>query len=114
MPITDRRPRERPPAAARLAIALAFIAAAATLPVVGATIYVDDNTNPCTPKNGTQACPYQTVQAGIDAATVGDTVLVLPGVYLERILVENGVEVVSRDGPAVTTIDATGQAFSTV
>jgi len=59
-------------------------------------------------------CPYTTIQAGIDAAAVGDTILVLPGVYLERIVMKNGVDVVSQGGPAVTTLDATGQAFSAV
>jgi hypothetical protein len=76
--------------------------------------YVDDNVNPCTPKTGTLACPYTTVQAAINAAVVGDRVRVLPGVYLEQVFMKNGVDVVSESGPSVTTIDATGQAFCTV
>ena len=77
-------------------------------------MYVDDNPPACGPANGSEGCPYLTIQDGIDAAVVGDQVLVLPGVYLEWIFMKNGVDVVSRDGPQVTTIDATGQNFAAV
>ncbi len=64
--------------------------------------------------------PYATIQAGIDAAAAGDTVLVSPGTYTgigNREIDLEGKDVVvrSRDGAAVTTIDcaAAGRAFHT-
>jgi hypothetical protein len=87
---------------------------AASLPVPAATLHVDDDPDACAPKDGTPGCPFPTIQEAIDAAAVGDDVLVLPGVYLEWIFMKNGVDVVSRDGPAVTTLDATGQNFAAV
>ena len=51
---------------------------------------------------------YATIQAAIDAASSGDTVLVGPGTYPEAILIDNkSVVVQSTGGPAVTTIDGT-------
>ncbi len=47
-----------------------------------------------------------TIQAGIDAASAGDTVLVSPGTYLEQIVIDRDVVLVSMDGAAKTTIDA--------
>ena len=94
---------------------LALLLSASLASVAFATdVFVDDNVNPCTPKTGTLACPYTTVQAAINAAVVGDRVRVLPGVYLEQVFIKNGVDVMSENGPSVTTIDATGQAFCTV
>ena len=47
-----------------------------------------------------------TVQAGIDAAAAGDTVLVAPGTYFENLDFRGkGITVTSAAGPAVTTID---------
>jgi hypothetical protein len=46
-----------------------------------------------------------TIQAGIEAASAGDTVVVAPGVYHERIDFKGkAIEVRSAGGPAVTTI----------
>ena len=47
---------------------------------------------------------YSTIQSGIDAAKSGDVVIVHPGIYEENIELENGVEVISSDGPDSTTI----------
>jgi hypothetical protein len=41
-------------------------------------------------------CP--TVQAGIDSAAFGDTVLVLPGSYNENLVMKDGVVLLGRDG----------------
>jgi parallel beta-helix repeat protein len=49
-----------------------------------------------------------TIQAGINAASWGDTVLVAPGVYTgggNRDIVPNGMVVMSEKGPEVTIID---------
>jgi hypothetical protein len=105
-----RSPRRRPPP--RLVGALAF--ALAVAPAAAATLHVDDDANPCAPKNGTLACPYATIGDAVNAAVVGDVVLVLPGLYLEAVRMKNGVALVSRDGPEVTTIDATGRNSAAV
>src|ERR1700730_12621484 len=47
-----------------------------------------------------------TIQAGINAASNGDTVLVSPGTYFENIdFMGKAITVTSSGGPAVTTID---------
>lgn len=47
-----------------------------------------------------------TIQAGIDASTSGDTVLVAPGTYFENIAYDNkDITLRSEGGPAVTVID---------
>ena len=54
-----------------------------------------------------------TIQAAIDAALNGDTILVAPGVYYENILFgAKSVRVTSESGPSATTID--GSSSSTV
>jgi hypothetical protein len=52
---------------------------------------------------------YPTIQAALDAAQDGDTVLVQPGTYNESLVFPNAaVTLESAGGSAVTTIDATG------
>ena len=51
---------------------------------------------------------FETIQEGIDAATYGDTVLVAPGTYVERLYIgasSDGISLVSESGPEVTVID---------
>ena len=55
---------------------------------------------------------YPTIQAAINAATPGSTVLVAPGEYIESIILKPRVKVESTDGPAVTTIRGVGGAVT--
>jgi hypothetical protein len=75
------------------------------------TIYVDDDACPG-PGTGDDLDPYCAIQTAICSIkdTGGGTVMVRPGYYNESLRMFPGVSVVSTAGPAVTTIDATGQA----
>lgn len=53
--------------------------------------------------------PGQSIQAAINAASLGDNILVLPGVYTESIdFLGKGVRVVGVGGAGITILDATG------
>ncbi len=66
---------------------------------------------------------YSTIQAAIDAASYGDTVLVSSGYYPEHIVLKSGIKVIGqgpdttrisggRSGSVVTAIDVTNAEFS--
>lgn len=46
-----------------------------------------------------------TIQAGINAAVPGDTVLVAPGIYTENITINKSITLLSSGGPVSTIID---------
>jgi hypothetical protein len=64
-------------------------------------------------EDGTGDAP--TIQAGIDSAAVGDTVLVGPGTYFEEIdFLGKNIVVKSQLGPAVTMLDGSREESSVV
>lgn len=62
--------------------------------------------NAAGPGNGTTGSPFTSIQAGINAATAGDTVMVRPGLYVENLdFLGKGIAVRSVNGPLSTFID---------
>ncbi len=49
-----------------------------------------------------------TIQQGLGRSAAGDTVLVLPGVYPENLILKSGVTLLARDGYTDTIIDGQG------
>lgn len=69
------------------------------------TWFVDANANDPAP-DGSAAHPFPLVQPALDVAQNGDTVLVLPGTYIQELdLLGKNITLISRDGPAVTVLD---------
>ena len=88
----------RPPAAASLHLGIILILAGTFRPLASEarTFLVD----------GVQ---IPTLQAGIDSAASGDTVLVAAGTYVENInFMGKAIAVKSESGPSVTVIDGNG------
>ncbi len=55
----------------------------------------------------TLACDYQTIQAALNAAQPGDTILVAPGTYTEQLILKSNLTLKASHGPEVTLITAT-------
>jgi len=84
-----------------LCVTIALLAS----PALGATLHVPEQ--------------YSTIQSAVDAATVGDTVLIAPGTYRgagnrDVTLAGKDITIASSAGPSATTIDCegAGRAFS--
>jgi hypothetical protein len=72
-----------------------------------ATVFVDVTATP--PGNGSAANPFPSIGNAITAAISGATVLVLPGTYVETVVLHNkSLDIESRDGADVTIIDGGG------
>src|SRR5262245_28162634 len=77
----------------------------ATLVYGTQTWYVDAAANDPAP-DGSQAHPFPLVQAALDVAQDGDTVLVLPGTYFQPLdFLGKDLTLVGRDSPAATILD---------
>jgi serine protease len=64
----------------------------------------------CDPPSGNFLVPsdFPTIQAAIDAAADGDSIVVAAGIYLEHLdFLGKAIRLVSEDGPATTVIDGT-------
>ncbi|MFQ5718983.1 MAG: DUF1565 domain-containing protein, partial [Acidobacteriota bacterium] len=109
--VSSRRRPAAAPAGVLLTTLLLFGLQGFSMGPAPTTLFVDATVCP-TPGSGTAADPFCTIQDAICASAAGDTVSVAPGTYPEAIRMRPGVSVLSQGGPAVTTIDATGQPCS--
>jgi len=82
-------------------LVLSFGLVVGSVGAAGATTFVVD------PGGGGD---FTTIQAALDAATAGDVVEVVPGVYLETLVMASGVVLRSQAGPEVTIVDGQGSA----
>lgn len=60
---------------------------------------------PCAGADGTAAAPFCTIGEALQAAAPGDRVVVAPGLYVERLVVDRDVRIVGTGGPDVTVVD---------
>jgi len=68
-------------------------------------------TGPATARELRVPTEYATIGAALLAAADGDTVLVGPGIYYERLYIERYLTLVSEDGPEATIIDGGGSTW---
>ena len=54
---------------------------------------------------GVKSSPFSTIQAAIDAASSGDTVLVADGTYTENLIIYKDIKIISENGAEKTIID---------
>ena len=86
------------------------------VPSLATNLFVEAGAN-ATTATGTRENPYATIGAAMTAATAGDVIAVLPGVYQEQVTMKPFVRLLSAatsstDGTVFTT--STGDALSTV
>lgn len=69
--------------------------------------------NSLTP-DGTRNNPYPTIQSAIQAATAGDIVAVLPGVYTENVVMKPYIRLISADTSSTDSKLVQGNALQTI
>jgi uncharacterized repeat protein (TIGR01451 family) len=87
-----------------LALAVFLGMGLASIPIMGISAAPSGTITVC--RAGPPQCDYQTIQAGIDASGVGDTVLISAGTYSEQLKLESGVTVQSEYGAETVTVTA--------
>ncbi len=88
-------------------IAIVITGAAWGQPLEHVLVYVD-NTVPG-PGSGTPSDPFSSIAGAVAYVWPHDYIIVRPGIYYEEVNLPYFVFLRSEQGPAVTTIDATGQ-----
>jgi M6 family metalloprotease-like protein len=81
----------------------------AGIAVPGHALYVDASN--IGPENGSYAYPYRAIQSGIDEASAGDVVFVLPGDYAGNVQLKNGVSTIGMFGADSTTVTSAVSAL---
>jgi len=52
---------------------------------------------------------YGTIQAAVDNATAGDTIIIKNGTYLENVVVNKSITITSESGPSYTIVNASDE-----
>jgi large repetitive protein len=89
---------------------------AVNVPSLAKNLFVEEGAD-ATTATGTRELPYATIGAAMKAASAGDVIAVLPGVYQEQVTLKQGVKLYSAatsstDSTVFTT--STGDALSTI
>lgn len=66
------------------------------------TVYVDKNYG--SGGTGTKAAPYETINKALTDFNA-DTIVVMPGVYQEQLLIKKNIRILGYDGPHTTILD---------
>jgi len=54
---------------------------------------------------------YDTIQAAVDNASNGDTIIIKNGTYLENVVVNKSITITSESGPSYTTVNASDEGM---
>jgi hypothetical protein len=77
-------------------------------------IFVEAGATATTGTLGSRENPYSTIAAGLNAAKIGDDVLVLPGTYAENVTLKAGVRLLSADASSTDTSYVPGSVLQTL
>ncbi len=89
---------------------------ALAVPSLAQNLFVEQGADPTT-ATGSRENPYATISAAMTAATAGDVVAVLPGVYQEQVTMKQFVRLLSASTTSTDTTvftTSTGDALSTI
>lgn len=97
----------------KILLMVVFYLCCFVMSAMAGTLYIDIN-NDTGIEDGTIDNPFNTIQEGIDAAALGDTVKVRPGLYIGSIGISGKNIALLGDSPATTTIQGTGASVITI